>query len=84
MNLSKIISFCPINVLEILVNSGLYSFEMVLKVSKTPPIKIFVECSCALVSLHVLNLLEQALPKTPVTGLFPGKAGIGPVTEADN
>ena len=29
--------------------------------------------------LHILNLLERALTKVPVTGLFPGKAGIGPV-----
>jgi hypothetical protein len=36
-------------------------------------------CSCAPVLLHILNLLERALTKVPVTGLFPGKAGIGPV-----
>jgi hypothetical protein len=30
-------------------------------------------------TIHTLNLLERPLTKVPVTGLFPGKAAIGPV-----
>jgi len=62
----------------ILVNSGLDADERVLEVF-TIPKRNSVECSCALVPLHVLNLLERALTKVPVIGLFPGKAAIGPV-----